>query len=252
MNKVAVISGGASGIGQSLAIEYAKTGVDSVVNYFPSDPHDVQETVEAVKNAGAQCLAVPGDVSKTEDVNALIEAAIEEFGRIDIVVANAGIVRTNTIEEMTDEDWYALLHVDLSGVMRMFRAATPHLPEGGVMIGVSSISGGVYGWGEHSHYAAAKSGVIGLVRSLAVELGPRGIRVNAVVPGLIESPQSLDEENSLGEAGLKAAGDNIPLRRAGQVSEVAKTIQFLTSDAASYITGQDIVIDGGLTVNWPA
>lgn len=252
MNKVAIITGGASGIGQSLAIEYAKTGIDAVVNYFPSDPHDVQATVDAVKDAGANCLAVAGDVSKTDDVNALIDAAIEKFGRIDIVVANAGIVRTNKIEEMTDDDWYALLDVDLSGVMRMFRTATPHLSEGGAMIGVSSISGGVYGWDDHSHYAAAKSGVIGLVKSVAVELGPRGIRVNAVVPGLIESPQSLDEENSLGKSGLEAAAENIPLRRAGHVSEVAKTIQFLTSDAASYITGQEIVIDGGLTVSWPA
>ena len=252
MNKVAVISGGASGIGQSLAIEYAKAGINTVVNYYPSDPHDVQQTVDAVEKAGAECAAVAGDVSKTEDVNALIEAAIDKFGRIDIVVANAGIVRTNTIEEMTDDDWFALLEVDLSGVMRMFRAAAPHLPEDGSMVGVSSISGGVYGWDYHSHYAAAKAGVVGLVRSVAVELGPRGIRVNAVVPGLIESPQSLDEENSLGKSGLEAAAENIPLRRAGQVSEVAQTIQFLTSDAASYITGQEIVIDGGLTVSWPA
>lgn len=252
MSKVAVISGGASGIGQSLAIEYAKAGINTVVNYYPSDPHDVQQTVDAVEEAGAECSAVAGDVSKTEDVNALMEAAIEKFGRIDIVVANAGIVRTNTIEEMTDDDWFALLDVDLSGVMRMFRAAAPHLPEGGTMIGVSSISGGVYGWDNHSHYAAAKAGVVGLVRSVAVELGPRGIRVNAVVPGLIESPQSLDEKNSLGKSGLEAAAQNIPLRRAGQVAEVAQAIQFLTSDAASYITGQEIVIDGGLTVSWPA
>jgi 3-oxoacyl-[acyl-carrier protein] reductase len=120
------------------------------------------------------------------------------------------------------------------------------------MVAVSSIAGGVYGWDEHAHYAAAKSGVLGLCRSLAVELAPRGIRVNAVIPGLIESPQSLDPVNSLGPQGLADAGRLIPWGRVGTADEAARTIRFLTGDDAGYVTGQQLIVDGGLTVRWPS
>ena len=116
----------------------------------------------------------------------------------------------------------------------------------------SSISGGVYGWDDHAHYAAAKAGVLGLCRSLAVELAGRGIRVNAVIPGLVESPQSLDPVNSLGPDGLAAASRVIPAGRPGTVDEAARAIRFLTSDDAAYVTGAQLVVDGGLTVGWPA
>lgn len=119
------------------------------------------------------------------------------------------------------------------------------------MMATSSIAGGVYGWEEHSHYAAAKAGVLGLCRSLAVELAPRGIRVNAVIPGLIESPQSLDEVNSLGPRGLREAEKIILAGRVGTVDEAARVIRFLTSDDAAYVTGQSVIVDGGLTVRWP-
>lgn len=120
------------------------------------------------------------------------------------------------------------------------------------MVAVSSIAGGVYGWGEHAHYAAAKAGVLGLCRSLAVELAQRGIRVNALIPGLIETPQSSDPVNSLGPEGLRRAGGSIPWGRVGRPEEVASAIRFLTSDDAGYITGQSLVVDGGLTVAMPA
>jgi 3-oxoacyl-[acyl-carrier protein] reductase len=126
-----------------------------------------------------------------------------------------------------------------------------HMHEGGALVAISSIAGGVYGWQEHSHYAAAKAGVPGLCRSLAVELAARGIRCNAVIPGLIETPQSLDAKNSLGPQGLAKAACSIPLGRVGRADEVASLVQFLTSEASSYLTGQSIVIDGGLTVRWP-
>ncbi|WP_211591841.1 SDR family oxidoreductase [Microbispora sp. H10836] len=125
------------------------------------------------------------------------------------------------------------------------------MEQGGAMMATSSIAGGVYGWEEHSHYAAAKAGVLGLCRSLAVELAPRGIRVNAVIPGLIESPQSLDEVNSLGPRGLREAEKIIPAGRVGTVDEAARVIRFLTSDDAAYVTGQSVIVDGGLTVRWP-
>src|SRR5690606_1219536 len=131
-------------------------------------------------------------------------------------------------------------------------SCAPHMTEGGSMVAVSSIAGGVYGWEEHAHYAAAKAGVLGLTRSLAVELAPRGIRVNSVIPGLIESPQSLDAKNSLGKEGLEAAGSIIPWGRVGTADECARAIRFLTSDDAAYVTGQQLIVDGGLTVRWPS
>lgn len=250
--KVALISGGASGIGQALAIAYARAGAHSVVNYFPGDDHDVQATIDAVEQAGGRCVAVPADVRSEADCTAMVEAAINEFGRLDIAVAAAGILRRNALHEMTDAAWNDMLDVDLNGVFRVFRAAAAEMHDGGAMVATSSIAGGVYGWEEHAHYAAAKSGVLGLCRSLAVELAPRGIRVNAVIPGLIESPQSLDEQNSLGKDGLDAAGDIIPWGRVGTVDECARTIRFLTSDDSAYVTGQELVVDGGLTIRWPS
>jgi 3-oxoacyl-[acyl-carrier protein] reductase len=119
------------------------------------------------------------------------------------------------------------------------------------MVAVSSIAGGVYGWENHTHYSAAKAGVPGLCRAVAMELAPRHIRCNAVIPGLIETPQSLDAVNSLGPDGLREAARGIPLKRVGRPSEIATLIRFLTSDDASYITGQAIIADGGLTVRWP-
>jgi NAD(P)-dependent dehydrogenase (short-subunit alcohol dehydrogenase family) len=171
--------------------------------------------------------------------------------RLDIAVANAGILRRAALAGMTDKHWNDMLNVDLTGVVRLLRAAAGAMREGGALVAVSSIAGGVYGWGEHAHYAAAKAGVLGLIRSVGVELAPRGIRANAVIPGLIETPQSLDAENSLGPDGLEAAGHSIPVGRVGHADEVARAIRFLTSDDASYITGQHLVVDGGLTVRFP-
>lgn len=250
--KVAVISGGASGIGQALAVAYARAGAHSVIGYFAGDPHSKTETEELVKAAGGQCITVPVDVRDYAQTEALAQAAIDTFGRLDIAVAAAGILRRNSLADMTDEAWDDMMAVDLSGVMRVFRSSASRMTEGGAMVATSSIAGGVYGWEEHSHYAAAKSGLLGLCRSLAVELAPQGIRVNTVIPGLIESPQSLDAKNSLGKDGLDAAGAGIPMGRVGNVDEAARVLRFLTSDDSAYITGQAIIVDGGLTIRWPS
>lgn len=250
--KVAVITGGASGIGRALAVAYARAGAASVVGYHPGDPHDVGETVAAAGAAGGRCLAVAADVRNSAQVDALAQAAVDEFGRLDIAVAAAGVLRRNPLETMTDEAWADMLDVDLTGVLRIFRSAAVRMTDGGAMVAISSIAGGVYGWDEHAHYAAAKSGQAGLCRSLATELAPRGIRVNAIIPGLIETPQSLDPVNSLGPDGLAAATAGIPAGRVGRADDVARVARFLTSDDSAYLTGQQIIVDGGLTVRWPS
>ncbi|MGI4982642.1 MAG: SDR family NAD(P)-dependent oxidoreductase [Janthinobacterium lividum] len=249
--KVALITGAASGIGQALAVAYARIGVAVVGGYFSGDPHDPQVTERAVAQIGGQCVMQPVDVTSAAQVETFAETAIARFGRLDYAVANAGLLRASPLTDMDDAQWFAMLDVDLSGVMRTFRAAARHMTDGGAMVAVSSIAGGVYGWENHSHYSAAKAGVPGLCRAVAVELAPRDIRCNAVIPGLIETPQSLDAVNSLGPDGLRQAALGIPLRRVGRPEEIATLIRFLTSDDASYITGQAIVADGGLTVRWP-
>lgn len=249
---VAVITGAASGIGRALAVHYARQGVRSVIGTFPGDPHDPEETLRLVKDANGQAVIQEVDVRTTASVDHFAQRAVDEYGRLDYGIANAGILRNSPLDEMTDDVWHDMLNVDLTGVLRTLRASAARMTEGGALVAVSSIAGGVYGWEEHAHYAAAKAGVLGLVRSVAVELGPRQIRANAVIPGLIETPQSLDPVNSLGPEGLLRAGKDIPWGRVGRPEEVASVIGFLTSDDSRYITGQSLIVDGGLTVKMRA
>lgn len=251
-DRVAIITGAASGIGRALAVAYAQTGTASVIGTFPGDPHDPQETAALVQKEGGRCVIHEVDVRDSEQVEAFAQRAVDEWGRLDIAVANAGVLRRSALADLSDALWDDMLSVDLTGVLRTFRSAVSRMRGAGSMVAVSSIAGGVYGWGDHTHYAAAKAGVLGLCRSLAVELAPRGIRVNAVIPGLIETPQSSDPVNSLGPEGLRRAGADIPWGRVGRPDEVATAIRFLTSDDAGYVTGQTLTVDGGLTVAMPA
>lgn len=251
-SRVAIITGAASGIGRALAVAYAQEGTASVIGTFPGDPHDPQETAALVGEKGGRCVVQEVDVRDSGQVRAFAERAIQEWGRLDIAVANAGVLRRSPLADLSDALWDDMLSVDLTGVLRTFRSAVSCMQGAGSMVAVSSIAGGVYGWGEHTHYAAAKAGVLGLCRSLAVELAPRQIRVNAVIPGLIETPQSSDPVNSLGPAGLRKAGGDIPWGRVGRPEEVATAIRFLTSEDAGYVTGQTLTVDGGLTVSMPA
>lgn len=249
---VAVVTGAASGIGRAVATTYAAAGGSVAIATFPGDPHDAGETLRQVERSGGRGIVVEVDVRDAAQVDALADAAVEAFGPIDTVVAAAGVLRRAPLGEMDDAAWDDMLSVDLTGVMRTFRACAPAMTSGGAMVAVSSIAGGVYGWEEHAHYAAAKAGVMGLCRSLAVELAPRAIRVNTVIPGLIETPQSLDPVNSLGPEGLLRAAGDIPLGRVGRPQEVADVIAFLTSPASGYVTGQELVVDGGLTIKMRA
>lgn len=249
--KVALISGAASGIGLALTRLYCEKGYKVVAGFFDKDPHSPEDAAATLGEFSSNATWLPLDVSSKESVSEFVNEAVLIFGKIDIVVANAGLLRSSSLDKMTDEQWYEMIDVDLTGVFRLFRDSSPHLADGASLVAISSIAGGVYGWGDHVHYASAKAGVPGICRSVAVELAHRNIRCNAVIPGLIETPQSLDKENSLGPEGLAKAATSIPLGRVGQPSEVADLIAFLTSDNASYITGQSFIIDGGLMVKWP-
>jgi 3-oxoacyl-[acyl-carrier protein] reductase len=249
--KTAIITGAASGIGAQLALAYAQIGVRSVIGTYPADPHDPEETLALVREAGGEAVVHEVDVRDADQVDAFAKRAVDEWGRLDIVVANAGIVRRHPLDKLTDDAWDDLISVDLTGVLRVFRSGVAQLSGPGALVAVSSISGGVYGWPEHAHYTAAKAGVLGLCRALAIELAPVGVRVNSVIPGVIETAQTADAVNSFGRAGLEQAGGRIPLGRVGAPAEVARAIRFLTSDDASYITGQQLVVDGGLTVFMP-
>lgn len=249
--KTAVITGAASGIGRATAVAFAKAGIRSVIGSFPGDPHDPYETLNLVKEAGGEGVVHELDVRSPAEVESFAQRAVDEWGRLDIAVANAGIVRLHPLAELTDEAWNDLMSVDLGGVMRVFRSAASRMHHGGALVGISSISGGVYGWADHAHYTAAKAGVLGLCKALAVELAPRQIRANAVIPGVIDTAQTQDSVNSFGREGLETAGVKIPTGRVGQPEEIAAAVKFLSSDEASYITGQHLIVDGGLTVFMP-
>jgi 3-oxoacyl-[acyl-carrier protein] reductase len=248
---VALVTGAASGIGAATARVLAEAGADVVAGWYSPDPHDVDRTRASIEHAGRRCLVVDVDVADTDAVNAAVARTIDELGRIDIVVANAAIARDVPSPELDDGRWSSLLDVDLTGVFRCFRAAMPHMIEAGWgrLLATSSIAGAYQGWAAHAHYTTAKAGLVGLVRTLAVELGPHGITANAIAPGVIETPQSLDPVNSLGPDGVREFAARVPVRRNGQPDDIAHTFLFLASEEASFLTGQVLLVDGGVSLS---
>lgn len=246
-DQVAVITGSASGIGAATANRLAAAGAHVVVTAYSPDGHDVDAVRACVEAKGRKALVVETDVSDTSSVDALIAATLKHFGRVDIAIANAAIARRRASTELDDAEWSRTLNINLQGVWRVFRAALPPMMQAnyGRLIATASTAGALEAWDEHIHYSAAKAGIVGVVKSLAAEVGPRGITVNAIAPGIIETPQTLDATNSLGQAGVHRTGMTQPVRRAGRPEDIAAGYHFLASPDASFVTGHLLLIDGG-------
>lgn len=246
--RVMFVTGGGIGIGRATAFAFAKTGYHTVVTDVLVT--EGREVVAAIQACGGSAEFIELDVRSTEAVNAAVAVVEARYGALDVLVLNAGIAHRVPMSEMTDEKWEHTFDIDLKGMFRVARAALPGMRtwERGAIVCLTSIMGVAYGWDEHVHYSAAKAGVVGLVRGLAVEVARAGVRVNGVAPGYICTAQALSKEHSLGFEGLKEAANFIPMGRVGEPEDVADVILFLASPASRYMTGQVVVVDGGLLV----
>jgi 3-oxoacyl-[acyl-carrier protein] reductase len=246
--RIVIITGGGIGIGRATALAFARLGDHVVVTDILE--REGEAAVSEIKKAGGSAEFHKLDVRSSADADLLIGEIEGRLGHIDVIVANAGIAHRVPLTDLTDERWDHTFEIDLKGVFRIIRPALAGMRQrrSGAIVAVSSIMGSTYGWNEHAHYSSAKAGVIGLMRGLAVELAQSQIRVNAVAPGYILTAQLLSKEHSLGPDGAKAAAPIIPMGRLGEPEDVADVITFLASSAARYITGQTIVVDGGLQV----
>lgn len=239
---VALVTGGSRGIGQAIALELAREGA-TVVFTYRSSPEGARETEKRIEEAGGRCRSVQCDVTDAEAVDAVVSGVIQDFGRLDVLVNNAGITRDQVIMRMKPEDFDAVIATNLRGTWSLCRAASRPMLRArrGRIINLSSVVAGMGNPGQ-SNYAASKGGVEALTRSLARELGSRGITVNAVAPGFIDT----DMTAALGEDARKALLGRIPLGQLGTVEDVARAVRFLASDDARYITGQVIHVNGGM------
>nr|WP_325179336.1 3-oxoacyl-[acyl-carrier-protein] reductase [uncultured Oscillibacter sp.] len=242
--KTAVVTGGSRGIGRAVCLELAAGGANVVLCYAGNEAA-AQETVQAVEALGTKALAVRCDVSDAVQVDALVKSAVEVFGRIDILVNNAGITRDNLLMRMSEADFDAVVAANLKGAFLCMKAASRLMLKQryGRIVNLSSVVG-LRGNAGQVNYAASKAGVIGMTKSLAKELASRGVTVNAVAPGFIET----DMTAALSEAARSAAQGSIPMGRLGGPEDVARAVGFLASDDAAYVTGQVLAVDGGMAM----
>jgi len=242
--KNVVVTGGSRGIGRAIAIEFGKKGANVVINYVSSDA-EAEKVAEEIKSLGGNAILVKGDVSSFEEGKKLIDETVKVFGTIDILINNAGITKDGLIMRMKEEHFDKVIDINLKGVFNTCKSAVAHMlkQRSGKIINISSVVG-VVGNAGQANYAASKAGVIGLTKSIAKEVGARGVTVNAVAPGFIKSDMTdvLSEKVKDGMLGL------IPLNRFGNVEDVARTVVFLASEGGDYITGQVINVDGGMVM----
>ena len=242
--KIAVVTGASRGIGRAIAIELAARGALVVVNYSGSESR-AMEVKQEITAQGGKADVWQCDVSDYGACEAFMQGVIQKYGRIDILINNAGITRDGLLMKMSEEDFDRVLDVNLKGAFNCCKAAVPAMCKArwGRIVNMSSISG-LHGNVGQVNYAASKAGIVGLTKSLAREVAPRGVTVNAVAPGFIVT----DMTDAVPEKVKESVLGNIPERRFGQPSEVASLVAFLASDDAAYITGQAIEIDGGLAL----
>ncbi|WP_296953557.1 3-oxoacyl-[acyl-carrier-protein] reductase [uncultured Dialister sp.] len=242
--KTALVTGASRGIGRAIALKLASVGYTVAVNYAGS--HDAAAAVKnEIESSGGKAILLQGDVSKPEDVDRIFKKIKEEFGALDVLVNNAGINRDSLLIRMKEENWDDVISTDLKSDFLTIKAAAMMMmrKKKGSIINISSVVG-VTGNAGQANYAAAKAGVIGLTKACAKELAPRHIRVNAVAPGFIETAMTDGIPEKLRDAMIAS----IPLGRMGQPEDVAKAVCFLASEEASYITGQVLVVDGGMVM----
>ena len=236
--KTAIVTGAARGIGRAIALRFAQGGANVVLNYRSSCPDAL---IAEVTSLGVECLPVQGDISSFAAAKALIDSAKEQFGTIDYLINNAGITRDGLILRMSEDDFDSVIDTNLKGAFNTIRHASPIMlkQRSGAIVNITSVVG-LYGNGGQANYSAAKAGLVGLTKSVAKELGSRGITVNAVAPGFIES----DMTAGLPEAIKAKLLESIALKRYGQPAEVADTVYFVAN--CPYMTAQVITLDGGM------
>lgn len=242
MDKVAMITGATRGIGKQIALTLANEGYNIVLNYR-TENDELKQLKNEIESKKVKCLTVQGDVTNFEDCKQMIESAIEEFGKVDVLVNNAGITKDMLLARMKEEDFKQVIDVNLVGTFNMTKNVISYMMKArnGRIINISSVVG-IAGNAGQTNYSASKAGIIGFTKSLAKEVASRNILVNAVAPGFIETNMT----DVLKQEVKDEIAKNIPLKRMGTPQDVANVVKFLASEDSSYITGQVISVDGGM------